>query len=163
MKVKDILYLHKDFVANAKRLGASHPEDIIQNLWMKLMAMEAREGSIDRIKYGEDGINRVYISIMIKNSILDELRKAPRFIGMNNNFDIVEEQLEEDYRAADVIEIIESLSDEEKKLMNLYLDLNLTEREISDELSVSQSTVNRRLNRVKKKIKKSYQKMNNIS
>lgn len=162
MKVKDILYLHEDLVKTAARLGAVHPEDVVQDMWMKLLAVEADRGNIDKIKYKESGVNRVYLSIMLKNAILDEKRKDMKFVG-DYDLDYADVGPEEDGRLSDAVEIVEQLPIEDRMLLMMYFDADFTEQELALKLSVTQPTINKRLKKVTKKIKKSYDLRNNIA
>jgi len=148
MNVNDVLYQHIDIVNIAEGMGSKTPEDIAQNVWIKLMEMEERNGDLDNLEH-EGRLGYHAIRYMVKNEIRIE-RKEQQMLDLDvvDNLTKVDVVIpEEEIRLE---EALGQLSKEDRDLFYRYAVDEDTQAEISDDLGVSQSTVARRIEKVRK-------------
>jgi len=151
MKVADITYLHKDMVAIAKVLNAEHPEDAVQDLWVKLLEIEMRDGNIDIMILGDDkrGVNKRFLYKLLSNIVIDEMRRSARRKDLNSNKVPIH-----DSRIHLIKEATAYLTKEEKDLFETYVYSKVSMRELAEKYGISKSNIHRKLDKIIKKIRK---------
>lgn len=91
MKVKDIQNRHKEFLSIARYCGMDEDtaKDVVQDTFLKLLEIEGREGSIDRITY-KGNLNMVYVFNMIRNASIDILKANGMKVGLYNCIGLID-------------------------------------------------------------------------
>ena len=153
MKVEDITHLHEQMVEVSTALGADYPEDVVQDVWIKLLEIEEKEGSLDRLtntnKYGKKYIGKNLLYIMIRNDIIDKKRKnATR----EKNIDIIE--IVKNERVEEIKEAMELIGKRDKELYEKYIYDGLTIRDLAKMHHQSKSKMHRRIQEITRKIRK---------
>lgn len=148
MKVKDVLNQHEEIINMAENLHAKHPEDIVQNIWIKLLAIEEEEGSIDRYDF-EGKLDYYKIQGMVRNELKKE-RKQVNTLNVDDLLDKLGTDPFLDKREPDLEEAINILSEEDKDIFYRYAVNKDTQKEISDDLGVSQQLVSKQISKIKK-------------
>lgn len=158
MRVTDILHLQDALVAKAKSLGSKHPEDAVQELWLKLLGIEENDGNLDSIlkddSYG-------YLFVMLRNAVIDEHRYDKTRENSWSKGE-VEDYTEANYEEEDVAmnEVIDIMSDElddlhwyDAKVMRDYAENDHTLRSLSDKTLIAKSSLFNTIKKVKEEIK----------
>lgn len=170
--IEEVAKNHLDWVRVLVSLGCDKDdaEDIIQNMYVKLMEVREKKGSWDFLKY-KDTYNRRYVYTIFKNMYIDSLRKKKETITFNEFISSPEDE-EYDYEADEEFdELIDLILDEVKelkpfrrRLFELYYNIclnrdivynpdNLSQRKIARDSNLSLKTVSQHLIAVKEKIK----------
>lgn len=123
-------------------------EDLCQNGWIKVF---------EKIEMWDNtGCVEGWVKRVIRNSILDELRKKDN-ISREVNVDRVEvvdtPYVELEFEGVDVIEASKQLSKALKGVFDLYLD-GYTHKQMAEELGICIGTTKSNLYKAKKKIRK---------
>lgn len=126
-------------------------EDLCQNGWIKVFEkIEMWDGS---------GSIQGWIKRVIRNSILDELRKKnKKIIDKSINWESIDIPMDSPYvefefSAEDVMKVVGNLSEQYKNTFTLYLD-GLSHKQISERLGISIGTSKSNLYKAKKNIRK---------
>lgn len=174
-KIKPIKNTIKEFITEN---GDSKFNDLYNQLWDKMMSSVCRKYTKDEAKaedFCQNGFIKAYQNIskydgkgsiegwiarVIRNSILDELRKNKiSFTNGNSDFNLdnigdnIEEPTEEKYNINDIKKVLSKVSKAYKKVFELYYFENLKHKEIAEELGISINTSKTNLMKAKKKIK----------
>ena len=113
-------------------------------------------------KYDDTGSLEGWVRRVIKNNILDELRKkdVPLVYGTENSFDFSrldtgneEEELESGISMSDIVKILPKIPQSQRITFEKYYLDGLTHIEIAEKLGVTPSTSKTNLMKAKKKIK----------
>lgn len=148
MKIKDIMDQHAEVVNMAENLRAEYPEDIAQNIWVKLLETEEREGNIDKYDFeGKLDYNKT------KNIVIAQIQKERRIMNtldVDEMSDTLGDEIFADEREPALEEAMLSLSEHDKALFYRYAVNEDTQKEISDDLGVSQQLVSRQIEKIKK-------------
>lgn len=147
MKVKNVLGQHNEIVRMAAKMGSRNPEDIAQEIWIKLLKVEEREGDIDKFDF-EGRLNYHSIKLLIKNELKKERRDNT--VDIDEIEDIPEEELITIDQETKLEEAMLSLPKEDRDLFMRYAINEDTQEEISDDLGVSQKTVSRKIEKIRK-------------
>tara|TARA_R110002020_G_scaffold424735_1_gene633971 strand:+ start:429 stop:908 length:480 start_codon:yes stop_codon:yes gene_type:complete len=123
-------------------------EDLCQNGWIKVF---------EKIEMWDNtGCVEGWVKRVIRNSILDELRKKDN-ISREVNVDRVEvvdtPYVELEFEGVDIIEASKQLSKALKGVFDLYLD-GYTHKQMAEELGICIGTTKSNLYKAKKKIRK---------
>ena len=174
-KIKPSKNTIKEFITEN---GDSKFNDLYNQLWDKMMSNVCRKYTKDEAKaedFCQNGFIKAYQNIskhdgkgsiegwiarVIRNNILDELRKNKiSFTNGNSDFNLdniednVEEPNEEKYNINDIKKVLSNVSKAYKKVFELYYFENLKHKEIAEELGISINTSKTNLMKAKKKIK----------
>jgi len=153
MKVKDITYLHPFIVKVARGFGSDYPEDVAQNVWIKLLEMEEKEGNIDRIVYEDGTINTFYIFKMTRTATVDEMRMEKRHAEIRDSLILNEDydpRLKEVYEAFKILDAQDLVND--IGFFRDWAETDATERGLAKKYGVSRHKIRTKLLLTKKKI-----------
>ena len=78
--LKDISKKHSDWIAIALYLGCpkSTAEDVVQDTYLKLHAIQNREGNLNRLATPDGSVNKAYLFKSIQNVYIDSIRQKKR-------------------------------------------------------------------------------------
>ena len=158
-------------------------DELYNRLWGKMLNTVCRKYTIDSDKaqdYCQNGFIKVYnniskydgegsleawVSCVINNNIIDELRKSKiEICDGDEEFDFSrvssseDEGEESEYSISKIMEVLKYLSPAYKKVFELYYLEGLQHNEISEKLGISTNTSKTNLMKAKKNIKKYLQK-----
>ncbi len=175
LKIKPNKNTIKEFITEN---GDSKFNDLYNKLWDKMMNNVCRKYTKDEAKaedFCQNGFIKAYQNIskfdgkgsidawiarVIRNNILDELRKKKiSFTNGNSDFNLdsigdnIEEPTEEKYNINDIKKVLSKVSKAYRKVFELYYFKNLKHKEIAEELGISPNTSKTNLMKAKKKIK----------
>jgi len=153
--------------------------ELYDSLWGKMLNVVCRKYTSDISKaqdYCQNGFVKVYnniskydgkgsleawVSCVINNNILDELRKSKiEICDGDEGFDFSrvsssEDEIEEsEYSISKIMEVLKYLSPAYKKVFELYYLEGLQHNEVSEKLGISPNTSKTNLMKAKKNIKK---------
>lgn len=150
--------MHTELLKVAKASGEPYPEDAVQDVWIKLIEIESISGSIDNLVDKNGRIKRAYIYKMVNNVLIDR-KRTERYHDNIEDVDIDTYVLIENdrHKYEEVLEIISRMNETDRNLILSYIqDVSTTERDLAREFGVSNSTIHRRLTKIKNKIRKRY-------
>lgn len=138
------------------------PNDLLQELLLKFI-----EKGVPQVKYTD-----CFIFTSLKNLFLDKYRASKRKkrtkidVDVELAIDLIDDdidQLIESYKTEEkqikaLTNVVLSLPIYDKKLYQLHFIWGLSQREIAKQIGVSHMTINGRINKIKDKIKDSYEK-----
>lgn len=138
MKVADITHLYPELMKMAKYHGATEEDaaDAVQDLYMKLLEIQKKEGSIDRITY-KGNINTVYLFNAIRNIVLNKLRHSKRNVHIEKDSVVHEFTIQQE----EVQEHLKTLDPFCRKLYSAYMQDTISMRELSRKTNISVTTI----------------------
>lgn len=151
---------HNEWVRIAIYLGApnSIAEDYVQNMYLKLADMQARDGNLNRLRNYSGGINEVYIFKILTNIIIDDKRKK-RPEEVEFNFEIMVGETPNDEEGA-YRELMDCIREEilkmhpyEQMLLELHFVYGMSMRQIEQETNIPTHSIFNTLKNAKAKIK----------
>jgi len=160
MEVKDITYLYPKFLDIAKYHGASpdDSQDIVQDLFEKLLIMQEKEGSINRITY-KGQINMVYLFNAIKNRVINNRRYHKKFIDT----DFIPERTgnETSFISIEINNRLHRLGPYYHKLYSAYIEDDISMRELAKKTDISLTTIFHSVQHIKVNLKPLFYDNNN--
>lgn len=151
---------HEDWLNMARKLNAEHPEDIVQEMYLRL---NKYVDNADRICYDHNEPNTFYIYCTIKNLIINEYKDAERHPVMlsaeeiRQHSDNLLHTEDYDHETDEVLEAIESEIDQwywyDRDMFNLYFKGDMSMRKLSQETRISTSSIFNTIKNGKEKIK----------
>ena len=99
---------------------------------------------------------KYYLISSVKNKAINELKRRQRFVTLDDYYDYFSvSSVQQETEAKVVMEqLLESMTDEEKQLFNLYIIENMTSAEVAEILKMNSNTVRTKWNRLLAKIKR---------
>ena len=174
-KVSENIITKKDIIKEVNEF-----QEIYSTMWDKMLNQVCMKYTKDRNKaedfcqngfikvhknlhkYDDTGSLEGWVRRVIKNNILDELRKkdVPLVYGTENSFDFSrldtgneEEELESGISMSDIVKILPKIPQSQRITFEKYYLDGLTHIEIAEKLGVTPSTSKTNLMKAKKKIK----------
>jgi len=153
---------HDDWLRMATKLGSESPEDIVQDMYLRLHKYVKNP---ERILYEHNEVNTFYVYCTIKNLVINEARektKGPELVGsedIRRASDEAWHQEDYDYDTDEVLDIIESEIDGwywyDKTLFNIYFfkEPEKSIRKLSEATTISTSSIFNTIKNGKEKIK----------
>lgn len=128
-------------------------DDIVQNTFLALYRNLARLKTVEHL--------RPFVFRVVRNQCYDELRRRGRYdtvpiadLPLVDHRPPVDEQAHWSIVYAEVQEHIQSLPENQRQMLLLYVEAGLSYREIAEALSISIGTVKSRLHHAKKTLKR---------
>lgn len=144
---------HNEWVKMASYLGAETPEDVVQDMYLKLC--EEPE-MLQRVGY-KDGVNTYYIFTILRSKIVDAHRKSKRQHYDELLFDPIfpPDQSEHDYEdlMSSIKNTIDQMGSYDQMLLELHFVYRLSMREIEKRTGIPLHSIFNRLQNAKKIIK----------
>lgn len=133
------------FVLASFDLDDDAKRDIINEAFFNLYL---NRNKVDDVKY--------YLISSVKNKAINELKRRQRFVTLDDYYDYFSvSSVQQETEAKVVMEqLLESMTDEEKQLFNLYIIENMTSAEVAEILKMNSNTVRTKWNRLLAKIKR---------
>jgi DNA-directed RNA polymerase specialized sigma24 family protein len=162
--MEEIFALHKEWIKIAKYVGCpSHlVDDLVQDMYLKLLIIEEKEGSLDRL-YQNDKLNKGYIFAVLSN-MHSMYRRKPRSVEYmesdtaDSNSELMEEKFE--VLMSKVETMMGNMHWYNSKLLKTYVDENHSIRSLSKATRISarsvQHTLAKTRNQIKDECKKEY-------
>lgn len=129
-------------------------EDALQETWEKVMK------NFDKIKDQSYGKAMGFINIVAKNTAIDNYNKRKRLINIEDydtvicvSKEYVENEVISKLASDDIMEVINSVSDNYKNPLILKYIYNCSNKEIAEILNITESNVATRLARARKAVK----------
>ena len=138
MDINDIIKMRGEFIKMALYYGVDEDtaKDVVQDLYVKLIELENKEGSFERITY-KGKLNKVYVFNTIRNIIINKRRYTDRNIRIEKDDVIPEFTIQQ-------TEIKEKLSQMDifsQQLYDAYMKDNISMRELSKRTNISVTTI----------------------
>ncbi len=94
LRVRDLYELEEIFYNMIKKYNPPYSKDIVQDLYVYLLGVESREGSLNRIRY-KDTVNLYYIYKTIGHLCLKQLREEGRYVPLTDReYNISEDEVD---------------------------------------------------------------------
>lgn len=138
-------------IGAAKSLGAEHAEDVVQEVWIRLIGMDRKEGGLERIMYLDGELNIAYLYKMVRTEVEEERRRT---IMYNNMKDAYICNNEKDPRINDIYEIFKFIDKDDLEFFIEYIEDSESERSMAEKHSITKHAARRIISNVRKKISK---------
>ena len=156
-KLTQLAKLHKDWVGIVNSFGEYFlAEDIVQETYIKII----RYNYIDKIV--TEKVNRSMMWFVLRSVYIDHLRLQKHVkIGLDSLFNLSSEQINEHKHESEII-IDDKIKEEiskwhwyDQKLFNLYIESELSMRDIAKETDISLTSIFHTLKNCKEKLRQS--------
>ena len=160
---------HFEWVRMATYLGSDTPEDVVQEMYLKLCE---NPEIVERIEYKANQVNTFYIFSIIRSKIVDAHRKESREHYDELLFDPIESPdiSEAEYQnlMESIKRTIDQMGDYDQMLLELHFVYKLSMRDIEERTGIPLHSIFNRLKNIKNAIKyknyeqyQKYQEANN--
>jgi RNA polymerase sigma factor (sigma-70 family) len=167
--IEMIAYRNTEWIKMATYLGSNTPEDIVQEMYLKLLE---NPDMLSRIEYKTNEVNTFYIFSIIRSKIVDAHRKESRESYDELQFDPIESPDTSEFAYQDLMEsikrTIDTMGDYDQMLLELHFVYKLSMRDIEERTGIPLHSIFNRLKNIKQTIKyqnyeqyQSYQEANN--
>jgi RNA polymerase sigma factor (sigma-70 family) len=167
--IEMIAQRHSEWVRMASYLGSNYPEDVVQEMYLKLCE---NPDMLARINYKENEVNTFYIFSIIRSKIVDAHRKESRESYDELQFDPIESPEISEYIYEDLMNgikaTIDTMGDYDQMLLELHFVYKLSMRDIEERTGIPLHSIFNRLKNIKQTIKyqnyeqfEQYQQANN--
>jgi RNA polymerase sigma factor (sigma-70 family) len=167
--IEMIAYRNTEWIKMATYLGSATPEDIVQEMYLKLLE---NPDMLSRIEYKTNEVNTFYIFSIIRSKIVDAHRKESRESYDELQFDPIESPDTSEFAYQDLMEsikrTIDAMGDYDQMLLELHFVYKLSMRDIEERTGIPLHSIFNRLKNIKQTIKyqnyeqyQSYQEANN--
>jgi RNA polymerase sigma factor (sigma-70 family) len=167
--IEMIAYRNTEWIKMATYLGSATPEDIVQEMYLKLLE---NPDMLSRIEYKTNEVNTFYIFSIIRSKIVDAHRKESRESYDELQFDPIESPDTSEFAYQDLMEsikrTIDTMGDYDQMLLELHFVYKLSMRDIEERTGIPLHSIFNRLKNIKQTIKyqnyeqyKDYQEANN--
>jgi RNA polymerase sigma factor (sigma-70 family) len=167
--IEMIAYRNTEWIKMATYLGSNTPEDIVQEMYLKLLE---NPDMLSRIEYKTNEVNTFYIFSIIRSKIVDAHRKESRESYDELQFDPIESPDTSEFAYQDLMEsikrTIDTMGDYDQMLLELHFVYKLSMRDIEERTGIPLHSIFNRLKNIKQTIKyqnyeqyKDYQEANN--
>jgi RNA polymerase sigma factor (sigma-70 family) len=167
--IEMIAYRNTEWIKMATYLGSATPEDIVQEMYLKLLE---NPDMLSRIEYKTNEVNTFYIFSIIRSKIVDAHRKESRESYDELQFDPIECPDTSEFAYQDLMEsikrTIDTMGDYDQMLLELHFVYKLSMRDIEERTGIPLHSIFNRLKNIKQTIKyqnyeqyKDYQEANN--
>lgn len=145
---------HKEWVKMALYLGATEPEDVVQEMYIKLIE---NPEIVERIEYKNNQVNTYYIFSIIRSKIVDAHRKESRehYDELQYNPIHSPDPSEEAYEnlMVSIKKTIDKMGDYDQMLLELHFVYKLSMRDIEERTGIPLHSIFNRLKNTKRIIK----------
>jgi len=167
--IEMIAQRHFEWVRMATYLGSDTPEDVVQEMYLKLCE---NPEIVERIEYKANQVNTFYIFSIIRSKIVDAHRKESREHYDELLFDPIESPDISEQAYQNLMEsikrTIDQMGDYDQMLLELHFVYKLSMRDIEERTGIPLLSIFNRLKNIKNAIKyknyeqyQKYQEANN--
>lgn len=147
--VEIVVKRHNEWLKMAAYLGAESPEDLVQDMYLKL----CEEPELcERIAYNDD-VNKAYIFLMLRSRVVDAQRKLKNQTYDELLFDpcMSPDECEHDYEElmSSIKKTIDLMGDYDQMLLELHFVYKLSMREIEKRTGIPLHSIFNRLQNAK--------------
>lgn len=154
LSIEVIAARHSEWVKMANYLGSDTPEDVVQEMYLKLC--EDSE-LLQRIEYKKGEVNSWYIFSILRSKVVDAHRKTKREYYDETLYDPIlpPDDSEHEYEAlmTDIKLTIDKMSDYDQMLLELHFVYKLSMRDIEKRTGITLNSIFNRLMNAKNLIK----------
>ena len=147
---------HREWIKMANYLGSDHPEDAVQEMYLKLCEINEAEGSLNRFEY-HGQVNTMYIFKILQSKVIDAFRQKKREVYDEQQFNPVEPIQECEFAFEDLMSCVKSTIDEmgdyDQMLLELYFVYGFSMREIESRTGIPLHSIFNRLQSAREIIK----------
>jgi len=153
VEVKDITHMYLKFVDMATYHGATlqDAEDSVQDLFIKLLGIQQKEGNIDRLEY-KGSVNMVYIFNALRGIVYNKHRSnnrtADREIWVG---ELVDHQ--QTMHITEVQDRLKTMDGFSRKLYTAYMEDSISLRELSRRTNISVTTLYYGVRQIREQLK----------
>lgn len=139
-------------------------DDVIQEMYVKILEIERKEGSLERIE--NDGeVNKFYVFKIIQSCVVNEFRRQNRYVNEEIELVNVSKNDKEEHKYAELMETIKyainDLNEYDLMILELYFVNGYSLRKLSKGTGIPTHSIYHTLKNIKQIIKnKSEQKFN---
>jgi len=161
MNINDFLQFRGELLAMAYHLGADdeNAQDVVQDVYLKLLEIQECEGNLDRIEYkGEP--NKAYLYLIVRSKIGDIYRDRERqkkeeaaFIHNVAIRDTMDEVLDKHDIENDIENELKQIHFFPRMVFTAYALDNHSIRSLSEATNIGAQTLRNEINYVKQRIK----------
>lgn len=151
---------HQDWLKMAVKLGAEFPEDVVQDMYIK---MHKYVDKPERILYEHREVNTFYVYVTIRSIVADHYKieqRQPVYLSMEELMNCEEITFADLKKRQDIRETLEAIKDEmkewhwyDKTMFDVYFGDDVSIRKLSDLTGISVSSIFNTLKNGKEKIK----------
>lgn len=138
-------------------LGATMPEDVVQEMYLKLAIIQGDEGNLNRFEYKTGVVNTMYIFKIIQSKIVDEHRQKKHQVYDDVLFNPISSLDEAEKSYAELMDsvrdVIDTLNEYDQMLLELYFVYGFSLREIEKRTAIPLHTIFHSISKSKKLIK----------
>lgn len=148
---------HNEWIKMSIYLGATMPEDVVQDMYLKLAIIQSEEGNLNRFEYKEGVVNTMYIFKIIQSRVVDEHRqkKHQQYDEVLFNPITPLDEAEKSYAELmdGVKEVIDTLNEYDQMLLELYFVYGFSLRDIEKRTGIPLHTIFHSISKSKALIK----------
>ena len=154
LSIEVIAARHSEWVKMANYLGSDTPEDVVQEMYLKLCE---DSDLLQRIEYKKGEVNSWYIFSILRSKVVDAHRKTKREFYDETLYDPIlpPDDSEHEYEAlmSDIKLTIDKMSDYDQMLLELHFVYKLSMRDIEKRTGIPLHSIFNRLMNAKNLIK----------
>lgn len=132
-------------------------DDVVQIMYLKLLEIEQREGSIQRMALPNGQINPLYVFKILQSAVVDQYREDKKQVVIEYIEHPVEPPDEMEHRHAELMDeikgVIDGMHDYEQMMLELYFVYGYSMREIEKRTGIPTHSIFNTIKNCKEKIK----------
>ena len=132
-------------------------DDVVQIMYLKLLEIELREGSIQRMALPNGQMNPLYVFKTLQSAVVDQYRQDQKQVVFEYVEHPVEPPDEMEHRHAELMEAIKAVIDEmhdyEQMMLELYFVYGYSMREIEKRTGIPTHSIFNTIKNCKEKLK----------
>tara|TARA_R110002020_G_scaffold338579_2_gene553887 strand:+ start:1324 stop:1839 length:516 start_codon:yes stop_codon:yes gene_type:complete len=167
LTINDFIPLENEIKAMVTHLGSKSPEDSVQEVYMKLLNIQDKEGNLDRIEY-KGKPNKSYLYLIARSVVVTEHREAAKdvkrgeaFLQSLDSAEDMEYILEREEMLDRFIKEFEDMHFFSKKVFSAYVLDNHSINSLSEATLIGKQTIRNEIKYVKEKIRSSQEEYKN--
>lgn len=132
-------------------------DDVVQIMYLKLLEIEQREGSIQRMALPSGQINTLYVFKILQSAVIDQYRDEQKQVVIEYIEHPIEPPDEMEYRHAELMgqikSVIDGMHEYEQMMLELYFVYGYSMREIEKRTGIPTHSIFNTIKNCKEKIK----------
>lgn len=132
-------------------------DDVVQIMYIKLLEIEQREGSIQRMALPNGNINPLYVFKILQSAVIDQYREDKKQVVIEYIEHPIEPPDEMEHRHAELMDeiksVIDGMHEYEQMMLELYFVYGYSMREIEKRTGIPTHSIFNTIKNCKEKIK----------